>query len=771
MTNLESKCSTALSIAARGFRVFPLGANSKIPMLKKWSDLATTDEATIKQWWSGNFEQVSNKGKAYKIPANANIGISPGTDYVIVDVDTSDSHAACGAAELRKLVDEGLPKTLTIRTPSGGLHLYYKHPNGSLDVQGMDTSYIKSVANWRGDEARPTGIDIRGNKGQGVAPGSTIDGVAYEIISTVAPAELPAHIAAQLPFKKSIVANIRELPAHLQGMVPQADKSLDVTKDSLSELPDVVKLGTRDTVLFKYACSWRERGHSMQVASILMADLIDRCEQGDDPITLDEGLEKLERAYSEYSPSKKADWIEIATPTGERTTARRTDVDSLQAALDRFIYVEDGEQVVDLSRHPTQAVFKLREFKSSFCNIKLEVGKTKDGEPSTAQLPTVWLAHPARQTVRGVGYQPLSPNATSAHLYKYRGDEFFNTWTGTSLKAPAVADPELISMFYDHLEFLFCGDTAALKHFIDWLCFTVRFPKTRITHALLLVGDTRTGKGWIAGLMKLLLGEQNVVVAHNSDLHSDHNTWISNSTLSIVDDIIPTEGTRLWAKVKSDITEECVEVNHKYGKKGQERIFANILMFSNYDDAIHLERTDQRLWVFKSEAERRSDAYYTKLFAWLKSEGPAHVLRSMLDRDLSKFSAGALPDGTSAKRTMVELSQGLFETTIMDAIAEEYSYFAADIVGYQEALNYISLTHRLDNINTADQHAISKIMRNLVSKPLPSRRYKIDGVPTTLYCVRNAEKWSQARSKLIAAEYRRGMSSKALTLVMGGDGT
>ena len=70
----------ALALAARGFHVFPLQANSKLPAIKDYPTRATRDAAQIRKWWSGQ---------------HRNIGISTsrfGDDeaLIVVDVDTKE---------------------------------------------------------------------------------------------------------------------------------------------------------------------------------------------------------------------------------------------------------------------------------------------------------------------------------------------------------------------------------------------------------------------------------------------------------------------------------------------------------------------------------------------------------------------------------------------------------------------------------------------------------------------------------------------------------
>ena len=162
---LKTKLDFALYLASIGYRVFPCVPNMKIPTITEWPVKATRDPEQIREWWSGRCVVITSKGKKKTLSANCNIGICPGLDWVILDVDIKKNNP--GAESLQQLITEGLPHpTFAVWTPSGGIHLYYEN---------TDKRPIKSVTHWR------PGIDIRAHGGQGVGPGSTIDGIPYKI--------------------------------------------------------------------------------------------------------------------------------------------------------------------------------------------------------------------------------------------------------------------------------------------------------------------------------------------------------------------------------------------------------------------------------------------------------------------------------------------------------------------------------------------------------------------------------------------------------------
>jgi hypothetical protein len=137
---------SALSLAARGFRVFPLIPGTKRPAIERWQELATRDPEIIKRAWGE---------RAF------NIGVLCGGGLLVLDVDVKDGKP--GLASLEALgIDQD---TYTVETPSGGLHVYYQGPD---------------VPNSAGRIA--PGLDIRSAGGYVVGVGSVCEGQPYRLV-------------------------------------------------------------------------------------------------------------------------------------------------------------------------------------------------------------------------------------------------------------------------------------------------------------------------------------------------------------------------------------------------------------------------------------------------------------------------------------------------------------------------------------------------------------------------------------------------------------
>ncbi|MET8575496.1 bifunctional DNA primase/polymerase [Streptomyces sp. NPDC005012] len=166
--------NVALAAAARGWHVFPLRPGTKRPALhgetvcprtgpcssghRKWEQRATTDPDRIRAAWSH---------------APYNVGIATGpSGLLVVDLDKpkSETDTPDGAASFKALCERhGHPVvvTRTVRTASGGAHLYFAAPSGTR------------LANTAGTLA--TLVDTRAHGGYVVAAGSVVGGHRYAV--------------------------------------------------------------------------------------------------------------------------------------------------------------------------------------------------------------------------------------------------------------------------------------------------------------------------------------------------------------------------------------------------------------------------------------------------------------------------------------------------------------------------------------------------------------------------------------------------------------
>lgn len=147
--------AVAYACSQLGFRVFPIVNGTKRPAIEGWKERATSDLDQIGEWWAG--------GEFTGYPVG--IATGPGSGIFVVDIDRKGG--IDGFASLRNLAERhgsalaDFTGTMTVATPSGGAHLYFRW-NETVDAQG-------GAHNSSG--ALGPGIDVRGIGGLVKAPG------------------------------------------------------------------------------------------------------------------------------------------------------------------------------------------------------------------------------------------------------------------------------------------------------------------------------------------------------------------------------------------------------------------------------------------------------------------------------------------------------------------------------------------------------------------------------------------------------------------------
>jgi hypothetical protein len=225
----SSPVVTARRLAEAGVPVFACvpGGKRPLPGSRGFLD-ATTALAQIGAWWR-------------RVP-DANLAIPTGrvSGVVVVDVDV---HGVNGFDAFHTARAVGLlPRPLVVvRTPSGGMHLYYP---ASRSVEQRS---------W---QAAKAGIDFRGDGGYIIAPPSRIrvDGVlrAYEVVELHADATTPVDAARLRSFLDP------KPPARTLAFWPTLSRGGGVER--IASWVGTLMEGERNRGLFWAACRLAEQG-------------------------------------------------------------------------------------------------------------------------------------------------------------------------------------------------------------------------------------------------------------------------------------------------------------------------------------------------------------------------------------------------------------------------------------------------------------------------------------------------------------------------------
>ena len=161
--------SAALALGSSGVRIFPAGPDKR-PLFKQWQENSAAERDVISEWW---------RRMPWALPA---IPCGP-NGLLVIDLDRHSS--GCDGVNAFKdfvgrhsALPQGVPM---VKTPNGGLHLYFQQPVG------------EPLGNGRG--SLPAGCDVRGAGGFVMAPGAVLpDGRGWIQVATQPPITRPAQL-------------------------------------------------------------------------------------------------------------------------------------------------------------------------------------------------------------------------------------------------------------------------------------------------------------------------------------------------------------------------------------------------------------------------------------------------------------------------------------------------------------------------------------------------------------------------------------------------
>ena len=241
--------------------------------MKDWPNKATVDPDTIAAWW---------RREPYQ-----NIGIATGRGILALDFDCKAGKR--GLESLAALEKFGLPTSWMTRTPTGGRHVLVRLPEGVAAPTNTDQFKVRGL--------ELPGVDLRGDRGFIVAPGSTINGVAYEVLS-----EGPIPPAAQW-----LVEAIQHA-SKTTGNHEAVDRNPLVGLDDPSAIaraikylrgpaPKAIEGDGGDAATFRVAARLRDFGLSDEVAFELLSEHWNETDKASPPWDPEDLRRKVANAY------------------------------------------------------------------------------------------------------------------------------------------------------------------------------------------------------------------------------------------------------------------------------------------------------------------------------------------------------------------------------------------------------------------------------------------------------------------------------------------
>ncbi len=630
---------SALTLAAHGFHVFQLQADTKDPILKGFPTKATRDEKTIREWWG-------------KRPY-CNVGISTSKfrdgecALLAVDVDVKEGKKGDESVFQLELEGKEFPPTITQLTPSGGRHFIYR----VKEAVGNSTSKIAP------------GIDIRSKGGFLVGAGSRVGGGIYLIEPSYQsdPQWAPDWLVSSCAHGQSETPPQEDAPAKLDSK-----RAYTRAAEWLLSAPLAVQGANGDQTTFRVCAKMKDFGLSQKEASELLTypgGWNDRCsppwslgdlnlkirnafEYGGSPI----GTLAPELYFDPVSPTTAP----IALPAdGAKGPAKSGGGGSYLDQINReyaLVYADGGHfilhETVDQKGRPARRLLSENTFKRRF-SAQMVHGEGRRKALSRAEM---WLDWEGRREYAGLCF---APGQEAQHGY-------YNTWKGFAAEPIEYAlAPELarkgFDRFMEHtLQNVCLGDPGLMDWLMGYFAHLIQKPYERPLSTLVFKGRKGTGKNALVDRVGKLLGREHYLVAHNKRyLTSNFNGHMEACLMLVLDEAFWSGEKEAEGVLKGLTTAAEILVERKGHEPFMADNNARLVVIGNENWLVPASEDERRYAVFTMGEDRmQQNEWFEEMRIWMDDHGGNAILLDYLQ------------NRSCADTSRVPATQGLYDQKV-----------------------------------------------------------------------------------------------------------
>lgn len=299
-----------------------------------------------------------------------------------------------------------------------------------------------------------------------------------------------------------------------------------------------------------------------------------------------------------------------------------------------------------------------------------QTGKDTKSAWEAATTSTLWTI-PKVDHVRFLPHRPVG-EVTKDDL----GREGVNVYR----PANVTHFPGDISPFLRHLNAL-VPNSNDQQILLNYLAHNVKYPGHKIPWAILVQSAEGAGKGVLKKLMRHAMGKPYVYFPKASELAQSgakFNKWLQHRLFILVDEIKVDERRELIEVLKPLISEEETEIQAKGVDQDLEDNYSNWFFFSNWKDAVPIDKNGRRWAIMYSPLQTYSDLlnagmntdYFNNLYHWLDNGGAAMVTQYLMDYPIERGQIPMRAPETSSMAEAVRISRGPVEVTIFEALED-----------------------------------------------------------------------------------------------------
>jgi hypothetical protein len=601
-----SLLETALHLANKGFHVFPLLPNSKLPGIEDYPNRATRDHKKIKDWW---LDPVLELEQPF------NVGISTtkfGDDEALVVIDVDNKGTKKGDDELLRLEIEGkdLPGTLYQVTPTGGKHLVYRHKEP-----------VKQGVSVLGP-----GLDIRSRGGYIVGAGSVIDGKNYHVPIwnnvEVSP-EWLIEACGKAPEKSEVKVDVTKI-----NQDTATERAIYYLKN---EAPQSIKGQGGDQTAYKVAAKVKDFGVDPATCLELM---LTHWFEGSG-WTTEKLKAKVDHAYKYGQESVGA--------SAPETQFEEIKEDQEEFYLEKInkeyalIYMEGSHfilhETVDEKGRPKRNFLTEQTFKRRFSPYTVQKSGT---------YAEIWLDWVKRREFSGICF---APERTPRHGY-------YNLWRGFTCQPKPYSEAtreaqQGFDMFIAHTRENICrGDELLFQWLLGYFAHMVQSPWERPLTTVVFRGGKGVGKNALIDRVGALIGSGHYLVAHDGRyLTSNFNGHMDSCLCLVLDEAFWSGDKAAEGKLKGLTTAPEIIIERKGKEPYTVDNLVRLVVIGNEKWLVPASADERRYAVYDvGDGKKQNRKFFKEMRILMDDMGGKQILLHYLKNfDLSKVDVNEAP--------------------------------------------------------------------------------------------------------------------------------
>lgn len=602
-----TKLDWALRHAARGFWVFRLQPDGKLPNKKGWQSEATRDPDRIRDMWAGK-------------NADCNIGAFTsrfGDDGALIAVDVDNKNGKRGDDTMFDLDMSGkeFPATYENNTPTGGRHVVYTSKQA-----------VKQGADVLGE-----GLDIRSRGGFIVMAGSTVGAGTYKS-NGGDPAEAPGWLYSKLLLETSNASTHVKVDSSKIDPVKARARCAKFMEEAPS--PD---MGSRNDTAFKVACELRDRGADIDMCAEFVNAWNETLEAPIDEWELDTTIGSAYKSGQNAVGAKAAE--SIFEPVDSKNKKGKSPFDAMN---DQFAFViAGGGHHVLWETTDERGEFKLEHLNEQSFHKMLAHKTIELGNGKRSALSKLWISDMLCRRYDGLVFAPG----------KEVDQRFYNMWRGfpyepiKSGEAVPQRWQDSVDKFLEHALVNVCANDAKLFHYLmSYFAQLIQKPGTKPLVSLVFKGGKGVGKNALIERVAALISPHYTIADDRRYLTSNFNGHLESCLLLILDEAFWSGDKEAEGKLKSMITGQFHNIEHKGKEAFKVRNLTRVAIIGNEDWLVPATHDERRFAVFSVSDGRQQDRqFFQSMREGMESGGYRLLLSYFLNYDTSGVDVNQAP--------------------------------------------------------------------------------------------------------------------------------